>query len=149
MKRVILQENVENLGLPGDVVRVKDGYARNFLIPRKLARIADETNVRQFEHQKRLTQDRLNRLIADAKTLAQKIESVSCTISRKAGEEDKLFGSVTNIDIHEALVKEGITIDRHTIQLAEPIKILGVFTVPVKIQKGVTANLKLWIVKED
>lgn len=149
MKRVILQENVENLGLPGDVVRVKDGYARNFLIPRKLARIADESNVRQFEHQKRLTQDRLNRLIADAKTLAQKIESISCTISRKAGEEDKLFGSVTNIDIHEALVKEGITVDRHTIQLAEPIKILGVFTVPVKIQKGVTANLKLWIVKED
>lgn len=149
MKKVILQENVENLGLPGDVVRVKDGYARNFLIPRKLARIADESNVRQFEHQKRLTQDRLNRLIADAKTLAQKIESVSCTISRKAGEEDKLFGSVTNIDIHEALVKEGITVDRHTIQLAEPIKILGVFTVPVKIQKGVTANLKLWIVKED
>ena len=149
MVKVILQENIDKLGNVGDLVKVRDGYARNYLLPRKLALLADERNVRKMAHQKRITQHQLNRLLKSAKTLAEKIESVSCTISRKAGEEDKLFGSVTNRDIQEALKAEGIEVDKKNIQLAEPIKILGVFTVPVKIHKDVTANLKLWVVKED
>ena len=149
MKNVILQENIESLGSAGDLVKVADGYARNYLLPRKLALMADSRNVKQFGHQKRLTQDKLKRIVNSAKSLADKIEAISCTISRKAGEEDKLFGSVTVRDIAEALKLDGIEIDRKQIQLAEPIKILGVFTVPIKVHKEVTANLKLWIVKDD
>lgn len=149
MKKVILQQNVDHVGGAGEVVRVSDGFARNFLIPRKLGLIANERNIKTFDHQKKVTQDRINRLVDEAKELAAKIEGVSCTISRKAGEEDKLFGSVTTMDIADALKTEGITVDRKDIQLAEPIKILGVFTVPIKLQKGVNANLKLWVVKDD
>lgn len=149
MKKVILQQNVEHVGSAGDVVRVSDGFARNFLLPRKLALVANERSMKQFDHHKKITQDRINKMMAEAKGLAEKIESISCTISRKSGEEDKLFGSVNSLDIQEALEKEGIKVDRKDIQLADPIKILGVFTVPVKLVKGVTANLKLWVVKED
>ena len=148
MKKVILQEMVENLGAAGDVVQVSEGYARNFLLPRNLAVIADDRNMKRFDHQKKMTQDKLNRQIDSAKDLAKKIESISCTISSKAGDEDKLFGSITNRDIEEALAKEGITIDRKSILLAEPIRILGVFTVPIRVHKEVTANLKLWVIKE-
>ena len=149
MKKVILQEDIETLGHAGQIVRVREGYARNYLLPRKLAILANDNNLKQFEHQKKITQDKMKKIVADAKTLAEKIESVSCTISRKAGEEDKLFGSVTNKDIVEALLHEGIDLDRKQIQLSEPIKILGVFTVPIKVHQDVTANLKLWIVKDD
>jgi large subunit ribosomal protein L9 len=149
MKRVILQENVENVGQAGQIVSVSDGFARNFLLPRRLGLLASEKNLRQMDHQRKVTQDKVNRLVADAKTLAEKIESISCSISRKAGEEDKLFGSVNTKDIEEALAQEGIKVDRKHILLAEPIRILGVFTVPIKIHKDVTANLKLWVLKED
>jgi large subunit ribosomal protein L9 len=149
MKKVILQESISHLGKAGEIVRVKDGYARNYLLPRKLALLADERYVKQFEHQKKLTQHRMDKILDDARGFAQKVESISCTISRKAGEEDQLFGSVTDRDIEEALKKEGIEVDRKNIQLAEPIKILGVFTVPIKVHKDVTANLKLWVVKDD
>jgi len=149
MKKVILQQAVSDLGEVGEIVSVRDGYARNFLLPRKLALLADENNIRQFSHQKKLTQDSMKKIIQSYKELAQKIEGVSCTITRKAGEEDKLFGSVNSKDIEESLKLEGITVDRKWIQLAEPIKILGVFTVPIKVHKEVTVNLKLWVVKED
>ena len=149
MAKVILQESIPSLGDAGDMVTVKDGYARNCLIPQNKALYANEGNLRLFEHQKKIIQDHLGQILSEAKKMVDKIESISCTISCKAGEEDKLFGSVTSQDIQKALAQEGIEIDRKMILLAEPIKILGVFTVPIKIHKEATANLKLWVVKDD
>ena len=147
--KVILRENVDNLGKTGDIVRVSDGYARNFLLPRKLVMIAEETNVRAIEHAKRELSKKRERETKEATEIAKKLEAFSCTISCKVGENEKLFGSVTTADISAALKKGGFDVDRRKIQLDEPIKQLGVVTVPVKLAFDVAAQLKVWVVQES
>lgn len=146
--KVILREDVENLGRIGDVVEVAAGYGRNYLLPRGLAVKASTKNLKEQAHQKKLIQARLDSQKKDAEALAGSLESVSCTIARKTGEEEKLYGSVTSRDIEEALKEEGVSIDRKRILLEEPIKKLGVYTVPVKLHSEVTGNIKVWVVKE-
>lgn len=146
--KVILTEDVAHLGSAGDMLKVRDGYARNYLIPKAMAVIATTQNVRQLEHQKRQIQAKLAKLKKESEGLAQRIENISCTIARAAGEEDKLFGSVTSSDIYASLSNEGIEVDKKKIMLDEPIKSLGIFTVPIKVHSDVTANLKVWVVKE-
>jgi large subunit ribosomal protein L9 len=145
--KVILREDVQKLGKAGDVVEVKDGYARNYLIARNLAVGADAGHLRQLEHERKLLRDRKEKTLKQARELAEKIGKASCTIAVQVGEEDKLFGSVTAMDIAKYLGKEGIEIDKKLIDLEEPIKTLGVFTVPVRIMSDVEAKLKVWVVK--
>jgi large subunit ribosomal protein L9 len=144
--QIILTENVPNLGSIGDLVKVKDGYARNYLLPRKLAIVATPKSVKQFEHQKRVVAARMEKLLTSAKGLKEKLEGLSLSISRQVGEEDKLFGSVTTKDIAEALEDKGFDVDRKKIVLDAPIKTQGVFQVPVKLHQDVFATLKVWVV---
>jgi large subunit ribosomal protein L9 len=140
--QVILNEDLPNLGRPGDVVRVRAGYARNFLLPRKLAVEANSRNLRAFEHQKRLAMVKREALRVQATTEKEKIESLHLTLTAHAGEEGKLFGSVTNLDLERALHQRGFAIDRRRILLAEPIKQLGDYSATVRLQPEVDANLK-------
>ncbi len=146
--KLILREDVENLGRIGEVVDVAGGYARNYLLPRGLAVQASTKNIKEQEHQKKLIQSRMDKQKKDAQELAGSLDAVSCTIARKTGEEEKLYGSVTSRDIEEALREEGVSIDRKRILLEEPIKKLGMYTVPVKLHADVTGNIKVWVVKE-
>ena len=146
--QVILKEDVSNLGKAGDVVNVRDGYGRNFLLPKKKAILAAPNNLKQLEHQKKVVAALQMKRKKGAEEMAGKIESLSLTIPRDAGEEDKLFGSVTTKDICEALRGENYIIDRHDIHLDAPIKKLGVFEVPVKLHPEVTATVKVWVVKK-
>lgn len=146
---IILTENVENLGKIGDLVKVKPGYARNFLVPRGLAVEANTRNLREFEHQKRQMERKLERVTQEAQVLKTRIEGVSCTFSHRASEEGKLFGSVTAQDIAEKLAAAGIEIDRKKLQLEEPIKSLGEHQVPVKLQAGIVANVKIQVVAAE
>ena len=146
--RVILLENVLSLGKTGDLVKVSDGYGRNFLIPQKKAILATEKSLKAIEHQKRLVQQRLEKTKKDAGKIAQRIETLSCTFLRTVGESGKLFGSVTSMDIENYLKENGIEVDRKKIFLEEPIKNLGMFTVPIKLHADVTAHLKVWVVQE-
>lgn len=147
--KIILREDMKELGKAGDVVEVKEGYARNFLIPRNLAVGADAGHMRQLEHERKVLREKKEKGLKDAKSLADKITAASCTIPVQVGEEEKIFGSVTAIDIAESLKKEGLEIDKKNIQLEEPIKSLGVFTVPIRIVPEVEAKLKVWVVKAD
>ena len=146
--KLILREDVENLGKIGEIVEVAGGYGRNYLLPRGQAVKASTKNVKEQEHQKKLIQARMDRQKKDAQEMAGSLDSVSCTISRKTGEDEKLYGSVTSRDIEEALREEGVSIDRKRILLEEPLKKLGVYTVPVKLHADVTGNIKVWVVKE-
>jgi large subunit ribosomal protein L9 len=143
--QVILSEDVPNLGRPGDVVKVRAGYARNYLLPRRLAVEANSKNLRAFEHQKGLAMLRREANKGQALKLKQQLEALALTISANAGEEGKLFGSVTNIDIERALRERGFDIERRKIVLAEPIKQLGEFTVPVRLDPEVEAGVKLTV----
>ncbi|RME06468.1 MAG: 50S ribosomal protein L9 [Deltaproteobacteria bacterium] len=145
--KVILKEDIEGVGKMGDLVSVADGYARNFLLPHDKALRATERNIKQLNHQKRLVESSIRRHREAAAQLAQKIESTSCTIPRAAGENEKLFGSVTKIDIAEALREMGIHIDRRQIELEHPIKTLGPHTVVITLQSDIKANLKVWVIK--
>jgi large subunit ribosomal protein L9 len=145
--KVILQEDVTNLGSTGEVVSVADGYGRNYLLPRNLAVLADERNTRQLAHRQRQAAARQAKLIAAAKELAAKISATAVSIKRQAGAEDKLFGSVTNQDVQEALAAQGFTVDRRNIVLAEPIRSIGVFQVPVRIHKDVEATVKVYVIR--
>jgi len=147
--KVILQENIDTLGRVGDVVNVADGYGRNFLLPRKKAILADERNVKILSHQKLLAEHRRAKAVKEAQALAKRIESLSLSISRQAGENDKLYGSVTTMDIEDALRAEKVEIDRRWIHLEEPIKNLGVFNLDVKLHHDVVAKLKIWVVKKS
>ena len=144
---VILKTNVDKLGDEGDLVSVADGYARNYLIPRKLAIEATSKNRRALDHEKRMESDRAAKEKKEAEKLAEELSNLSCTIRMQAGENDRLFGSVTSLDIAAALEEQGIMIDRRKILLDEPIKELGVVTVPAKIHPDVTADIKVWVVK--
>ena len=146
--KIILREDVTNLGKAGELATVRDGYGRNFLIPYGKAVPASDKNVRQLEHQKRVIFQRQAKLKASAEAVAQKVAGQQVTIARKVGEQDKLYGSVTNKDIADQLAKQGLELDRHAIELPEPIRTLGTFDVPVRLEAGVTASLKVWVVAE-
>ena len=143
--QVILNEEVPNLGRPGDVVKVRAGYARNYLLPRRLAVEASSRNLRTFEHQKKLAMLRREANKGTALKLKQQLEALMLIIGANAGEEGKLFGSVTNIDIERALRERGFEIERRKIMLAEPIKQLGEFTVTVRLDPEVEAGVKLTV----
>jgi len=146
--QVILLENVPSLGKAGDLVKVSDGYGRNYLIPQKKAILATEKSLKVIEHQKRQVQQRMEKTKKDVEKMGQRIEKLSCTFVKTVGESGKLFGSVTSMDIENFLKENGIEVDRKKISLEEPIKNLGMFTVPIKLHSEVTANLKVWVVQE-
>jgi large subunit ribosomal protein L9 len=146
--QVILLEDVPSLGKAGDQVKVSDGYGRNYLVPQKKAILATEKSLKALEHQKRLVQQRMGKTKKDAERMAQQIETLSCTFAKAVGESGKLFGSVTSMEIESYLKENGITVDRKKILLEEPLKNLGMFTVPVKLHPEVTAQLKVWVVQE-
>ena len=145
--KVILQEDVANVGSTGEIVDVADGYGRNYLLPRSLAVLADERNTRRTEHVKRLAAARQAKVLAAARELGARISGVSVSIKRQAGAQEKLFGSVTNQDVQEALAAQGVEVDRRQITLAEPIRSLGVFQVPVKVHKDVEAAVKVYVIR--
>ncbi|HLI79484.1 MAG TPA: 50S ribosomal protein L9 [Candidatus Binataceae bacterium] len=146
--QIILSEDVPNLGRTGDVVKVRPGYARNFLFPRKLAVEANPKSIKAFEHHKRIALAKREVQKGEASELKRKLEALVITIGAHAGEEGKLFGSVTNIDIERALREKGVSVERRKIHLEEPIKQLGEFTVPVRLQPEVEASLKVEVKAE-
>ncbi len=147
--KVILKEDVKNLGMMGEIVNVKDGYARNYLIPKGLAIEANPRNIKQLEHHKRMIELKVKKLKNAAQSIAEKLSQKPVIIKAKAGEEDKLFGSVTSLDIEKALKEMGFDIDKKRIQLSEPIKRLGEYNVKVKIHPEITADVNLHVVKEE
>lgn len=146
--KVILRQNHDKLGKIGDAVTVKDGYARNYLIPRKIAYPATEGNLRALEEEKKQYERRTQKEQRNAEKLAQELEKISVTVKMKTGEDDKLFGSVTSQTIADSLKEKGITIDKRAIDLEEPIKTLGIYTVNVKLHQNVTGKVKVWVVRE-
>ena len=146
--KVILRKESETLGRVGQVVTVKDGYARNYLIPRGIAYEASEGNLRQLEEENKQQTRRTDKERKQAEVLAAQLEKISITIKMKVGEEEKLFGSVTSQMIAEALAEKEITLDKRHIELEEPLKALGIYDVPVKLAGGVTGKIKVWIVRE-
>ena len=138
---VILREDVPHLGTIGDIVKVRPGYARNYLLPRGLATVADKRNVRVLEHERRVVEDKRRRAVSAAESLAQKLSAARIVITARAGEEGKLFGSVTNIDIERALADQNLAVERRRIRLAEPIKSLGEHKVPLALSAGVACEL--------
>ncbi len=146
--KIILRKDVDTLGKAGDVVSVKDGYARNYLIPRGIAFEATEGALRQVEEEKKQQARRLEKERTIAENLAVQLEKISITIKMKVGEEEKLFGSVTAQMIADALTEKGITIDKRLIELEEPLKALGIYDVPIKLHGGVVSKIKVWIVRE-
>lgn len=146
--QVILKEDVKDLGKIGDIVEVKDGYARNYLIPRGLAIEANPKNIKALEHERRKIQEAAKKVRLSAEDLRSKISEKTIIIKAKAGEEDRLFGSVTAMDIADALKKEGIDIDKKKIIIEEPIKRLGDYVVTVKIHPEVSAQLNVQVVPE-
>ena len=146
--KVILRKNFDQLGKIGDLIEVKDGYARNFLLPRQVAYIATKGNIRALEEEKQQLAKKEVKELETAKVLAAELENVSITIPVKVGEEDKIFGSVTSQMISDALKEKSYEIDKRKIDLAEPIKALGIYTVNIKLHNEVTANVKTWVVRE-
>ena len=146
--KIILKEDYESLGKSGEVIIVKNGFARNYLIPKGVAYQATKGNLRRFEEEKKHIIVITEKEKRQAEQLADMLEKVSCTISVAVGEEDKLFGSVTSQDINESLIEKGIEIDKRKIQLEEPIKNLGIYSIPVKLHPEVTATVKVWVVKK-
>ncbi|HYY25338.1 MAG TPA: 50S ribosomal protein L9 [Candidatus Udaeobacter sp.] len=146
---VILKEDIANLGKIGEIVRVRDGYARNYLLPRGLVLVANKKNVATFEHQKKLVADQKQKIIKEAQAVGDQLAGVSLTVAMRAGEEGRLFGSVTNIQIEKALKAKGLNVERRKIHLPEPIKNLGEYEVPIRLAADVTVPLKLSVVAED
>jgi len=146
--QVILLADIPSLGKAGDQVKVSEGYGRNYLIPQKKAMLATEKSLKAIEHQKRQVQAQMGKVKKSAERMAQEIESLSCTFAKPVGESGKLFGSVTSMDIEAYLKENGIELDRNKIHLEEPIKNLGMYTVPIKLQPDITAQLKVWVVQE-
>ncbi len=146
--RVVLQEDVDNLGTSGDVVRVRPGYARNYLIPRGLAAPATESNLARVGELKRIAADRAQAALAEAKKLATQLESSAVKIERAVGDENKMYGSVTAKDIEAAFAEQGIEIDRRKLELSEPIKQLGLAEVPIRLHSEVKAALRVEVIKK-
>lgn len=143
---VILKEHVEHLGRRGEIVKVAPGYARNYLFPRQLALAVTDENKRQIERERAKAEAREADEIKAARSLASTIEGLQLSIGRRVGEQNTLYGSVTSADIADALAARNVDVDRRKIQLADPLKTLGEHTVPVKIHREVTAQLKVTIV---
>jgi large subunit ribosomal protein L9 len=146
---VILKEDIANVGKIGEVVRVRDGYARNYLLPRGLVMLANKKNIKTFEHQKKIVADQKQKIMRQAQAIGEELTGVTVSISMRAGEEGKLFGSVTNIHIEKALKAKGLKVDRRKIQLDEPIKNLGDFDVPVRLTADLSVPIKVSVVPED
>ena len=146
---VILKEHVDHLGRRGEVVKVADGYARNYLLPRKLALAVTANNKRQIELERARAEARDAEERRDAEAVRARIEAVEVVLARRVGEHDALYGSVTSSDIAEALAARDLVVDRRRIQLDEPIKALGDFAVPIKLHAGVTAEIKVQVVKDE
>jgi large subunit ribosomal protein L9 len=147
--KVILTQNVESLGKAGETIKVADGYARNFLIPKGLAAEANTRNLKVFEHEKRRILQQAEKIQKQAEDTAAKLSGVACKIARRVGEQEKLFGSVGVKDIEESLIAQGFTIDRKDILLDEPIKATGEFPVRIKLSAGVSAEIKVIVVPES
>ena len=147
--KVILREDVPDIGTAGQTVEVKDGYGRNFLIPRNLAIPATKGNLNAIDEVTKQKDLRERKSRREAEVVKDKIEKLSLSAEVLVGEEDKVFGSVTVHDIVELMEKEGVTVPKNAVQLESPIKVLGVYTIPVKIEKDVAAELKLWVVKKS
>jgi large subunit ribosomal protein L9 len=147
--QVILKESLENLGDAGEIVNVKPGYARNYLLPKGLAYEATQANVRRIEREKEQLRKRAHEDLESARERAGAFEGLSVTFTARAGEEGKLFGSITSADIAGKLAEQGVEVDRRQIQLEEPIKALGVFTVPVRLHAEVRPEVKVWVIKEE
>lgn len=146
--KVILKSDIERLGKTGEVVNVAAGYARNYLFPQGKALAASARNMEVIEVEKKNIAKVEERKKVESETLAGKLEQLSLTISKQAGENDKLFGTVTSMEIAGALEKEGHEIDKRKIMLEEPIKTLGIYSVPIRLHAEVTAQVKVWVVKE-
>ncbi len=146
--KIILKKEVHKVGQPGDVVEVKNGYARNYLIPQGFAVLASDGNMRAFQQELKAQAKKMLKGQQEAQELADKLSQVSVTAAVQVGEEEKLFGSVTSQNIADLLKEIGHDIDKKKILLDEPIKALGVYEVPVKLHPEVTAHLKVWVVKE-
>jgi large subunit ribosomal protein L9 len=147
--KLILREDVYNLGKGGELVEVKPGYGRNFLIPRGLAVLANPKNIREVEHQKAVAAAKAAKLKASAEAIAKRLSDTPVSMKRKVGEQDKLYGSVTAMDVAEALAARGLDIDRRTIELPEPIKTLGDFEVSVKLHSDVVGKVKVKVEAES
>lgn len=147
--KVILREDVDHVGKMGDLVNVKDGYARNYLLPRDMAAPATERNLRALEHQKRLIEAKRKKERAAAEELVKRLTAIPLTFPMQAGEDDKLFGSVTSKDIAEALAEKDFIVDRRKIVLDKPIKALGTFTVSIKLSSDVTGDVSVSVVKQE
>jgi large subunit ribosomal protein L9 len=147
--QVILKEALDNLGQSGEVVTVKEGYGRNYLLPRGLAVLATADDVARVAHEKRVIAARTAKLAKETQAEADRLGQVTVSIARAVGDEDKLFGSVTSRDIAEALADQKVTVDAKKIHLEEPIKTLGMTEVSIKLGQGVTAKIKVWVVKKE
>ena len=145
--KVILLDNVEALGEAGDTVNVKDGYARNYLMPKNKALPATNKNIQKMAQMQKHLEAVQNKARTEAEQLAKRIDAISLTLARRSGENEKLFGSVTSMDIERALQEEGIEVDRKKILLDEPIKSLGIYQVDIKLHTDVTTHVKVWVVK--
>jgi len=146
---VILKEDIVNLGKIGEVVRVRDGYAPNYLLPRGLVLMANKKNLKTFDHQKKLVADQKQKTMRQAQSAADQLTGISLVIPMKVGEEGRLFGSVTNIQIEKALKAKGLNVDRRKIHLDEPIKTAGDYEVPVRLAADLTVPLKLSVVSDS
>jgi large subunit ribosomal protein L9 len=146
--KIILKENIEKLGDKNEIVNVKDGYARNYLFPKNLALKATKSNVNVIKELDRVKEKKEKSVIRTAQKLADKLKNISITVSTEAGEDEKIFGSVTTQQIAELLDEKGFKIDKHQIIIETPIKNLGVFNISIKIHKEITAEVKLWVVKK-
>lgn len=146
--KVILREDVDNLGKGGELVEVRPGYGRNFLIPRGLAVLANAKNVKELEHQRKVAEAKAAKLKQSAEAVAKRLAETPITLKRKVGEQDKLYGSVTALDVVEALAARGLQIDRRSIDLAEPLKTVGDHEVPVKLHREVIGKAKVKIEAE-
>jgi len=146
---VILREHVDNLGRRGEVVKVAPGYARNYLLPRKLALAVTEANKRQIERERAAAEARDLEEKTQAEALGQRVSQIEVEIARRVGENDTLYGSVTSSDVAQALLAKGFEIEKRKIQLPEPIKALGEFTVPVRVHRDVTSQVKVKVVAEQ
>ncbi|MFY2557072.1 50S ribosomal protein L9 [Corallococcus terminator] len=146
--KLILREDIENLGKSGELVTVKDGFGRNYLLPRKKAVLASEQNLRQLEHEKAVITARNAKLKGVAEEQAKKVGSIKVVIKRKVGDQDKLFGSVTALDIAEAVAAQGQTVDRRAIHLVDPIKSIGHYEVELRLHRDVIAKIKVEVAAE-
>ena len=147
--KVILSETIHGLGEAGDLVGVKVGYARNYLLPQGKALLATESKVRELEHHKRVVTEKAARDLNDLKALRDRLESVALEVTARVGEEGKLFGSVTTAHIAELLAEKGYTVDRRKIQLSEPLREIGDHVVPIRLQRDLTAEVALKISAES